>query len=300
MYLTKLDAPLALTFDDVLLLPAESQVEPNETDTKTLFSKNIPLNIPLVSSAMDTVTESSMAIALARNGGIGVIHRNMSAEQEAAELRFVKQAAELIERKVLSVSPDTSVAEVERLMNEQGIGGVPVLEEGRVVGIVSRRDVRGISSRRGSEKVRTIMTRKPITAGEDITMEQALEVMYTHKVERLPVIDKEGGLAGIITMQDILEKRQYPNATRGKTGTLRVATAVGPFDFERAMLLDEEGTDALVVDCAHGHNMNVVKSVRNIKGSAKADVIAGNIATAKAAEDLMDTVDGLKVGIGPG
>nr|HPH35671.1 IMP dehydrogenase [Methanoregulaceae archaeon] len=212
MYLTKLDAPLALTFDDVLLLPAESQVEPNETDTRTLFSKNIPLNIPLVSSAMDTVTESSMAIALARNGGIGVIHRNMSAEQEATELRFVKQAAELIERKVLSVSPDTSVAEVERLMNEQGIGGVPVLEEGRVVGIVSRRDVRGISSRRGSEKVRTIMTRKPITAGEDITMEQALEVMYTHKVERRPVIDKEGGLAGSITMQDILEKRQYPNA----------------------------------------------------------------------------------------
>src|SRR5512139_525503 len=196
MYLAKLDAPLALTFDDVLLIPAESHVEPNETDTKTRFSKNIPLNIPLVSSAMDTVTESAMAIALARNGGIGVIHRNMTAEEEATELRFVKQAAELIERKVLSVSPETSVAEVERLMNEQGIGGVPVLEAGRVVGIVSRRDVRGISSRRGSESVRTIMTKKPITAGEDITMEQALEVMYTHKVERLPVIDKDGGLAG--------------------------------------------------------------------------------------------------------
>jgi IMP dehydrogenase len=131
-------------------------------------------------------------------------------------------------------------------------------------------------------------------------MEKALEVMYTHKVERLPVINKDGGLAGIITMQDILEKRQYPNATRGSSGKLRVAAAVGPFDFERAMLLDEEGTDALVVDCAHGHNMNVVKSVRNIKGSARADVIAGNIATAKAAEDLLDTVDGLKVGIGPG
>ena len=300
MYLGKLDAPLALTFDDVLLLPSESHVEPNETDTKTRFSKNIPLNVPLVSSAMDTVTESAMAIALARNGGIGVIHRNMTAEEEAAELRFVRQAAELIERKVLSVSPETSVAEVERLMNEHGIGGVPVLEQGRVVGIVSRRDVRGISSRRGAENVRTIMTREPITAGEDITMEKALEVMYTHKVERLPVIDKDGGLAGIITMQDILEKRQYPNATRGSSGKLRVATAVGPFDFERAMLLDEEGADALVVDCAHGHNMNVVKSVRNIKGSARADVIAGNIATAKAAEDLMDTVDGLKVGIGPG
>lgn len=300
MYLSKLDAPLALTFDDVLLIPAESHVEPNETVTKTRFSKNILLNIPLVSSAMDTVTESAMAIALARNGGIGVIHRNMSAEEEVTELRFVRQAAELIERNVLSVSPETSVAEVVRLMNEHAIGGVPVLEQGRVVGIVSRRDVRGISGQRSVESVRAIMTREPITAGEDITMEKALEVMYARKVERLPVVDKDGGLAGIITMQDILEKRQYPNATRGSSGNLRVATAVGPFDFERAMLLDEEGTDALVVDCAHGHNMHVVKSVKDIKGSARADVVAGNIATAKAAEDLMDTVDGLKVGIGPG
>jgi IMP dehydrogenase len=300
MYCSKLDVPLALTFDDVLLLPAESHVEPNETDTKTRFSKNISLNIPLVSSAMDTVTESAMAIAMARNGGIGVIHRNMTAEEEVEELRFVKQAAELIERNVLSVSPDTSVLEVERLMNEHGIGGVPVLEYDKVVGIVSRRDVRGIPGRRGSESVRTIMTREPITATEDITMEKALEIMYTHKVERLPILDNSGGLAGIITMQDILEKRQYPNATRNGKGKLRVATAVGPFDFERAMLLDEAGADALVVDCAHGHNMNVVRSVANIKGSAKADVIAGNIATAKAASDLMDTVDGLKVGIGPG
>jgi len=160
--------------------------------------------------------------------------------------------------------------------------------------------VRGIPGRRGSESVRAIMTREPITATEDITMEKALEIMYTHKVERLPILDNAGGLAGIITMQDILEKRQYPNATRNGKGKLRVATAVGPFDFERAMLLDEAGADALVVDCAHGHNMNVVRSVANIKGSAKADVIARNIATAKAASDLMDTVDGLKVGIGPG
>jgi len=300
MYGSKLDVPLALTFDDVLLLPAESHVEPNETVTKTRFSRNISLNIPFVSSAMDTVTESAMGIAMARNGGIGVIHRNMTAQEEVEELRFVKQAAELIERNVLTVSPDTSVLEVERLMNEHGIGGVPVLEYGKVVGIVSRRDVRGIPGRRGSESVRAIMTREPITATEDITMEKALEIMYTHKVERLPILDTAGGLAGIITMQDILEKRQYPNATRNDRGKLRVATAVGPFDFDRAMLLDEAGADALVVDCAHGHNMNVVRSVANIKGSAKADVIAGNIATAKAAEDLMDTVDGLKVGIGPG
>lgn len=300
MFTEKLDAPLALTFDDVLLIPAPSLVEPNEADIHTRFSRNIPLNIPLVGAAMDTVTESSMAMALAREGGIGVIHRNMSPEQEAEEVRRVKQAQELIERKVVSVSPSTSVADVERLMVEQGIGGVPVLEKGRIVGIVSRRDVRAIASRRGHEQVQAIMTRQPITAGEDISMEQALETMYTNKVERLPVVDDEGHLTGIITMQDILEKRQYPNATRDAKKRLRVAAAVGPFDTDRANRLDECGIDALVVDCAHGHNLKVVKSIRDIKGSVKADVVAGNIATSEAAADLIDTVDALKVGIGPG
>lgn len=300
MFSEKLNAPLALTFDDVLLVPASSLVEPNEADIRTRFSRNIPMNIPLVSAAMDTVTESAMAIALAREGGIGVIHRNMSAEQEVAEVRRVKESEQLIERKVLSVDPETSVAEVERLMVEHGIGGVPVVEAGKIVGIVSRRDVRAIATRRGNESVRAIMTRDPITARENISMEQALETMYTNKVERLPVVDSEGHLIGIITMQDVLEKRQYPNATRDSQKRLRVAAAVGPFDFERAVRLDECGADALVVDCAHGHNQNVVKSIRDIKGSVKADVIAGNIATAAAAEDLLDTVDGLKVGIGPG
>ncbi len=300
MFSEKLKAPLALTFDDVLLVPEASLVEPNEADVRTRFSRNIPLNIPLVSAAMDTVTESEMAIALAREGGIGVIHRNMSAEQEAAEVRRVKESEQLIERKVLSVNPETSVADVEKLMIEHGIGGVPVVEGGRIVGIVSRRDIRAIAKRRGSESVRAIMTREPITAREDISMDEALETMYTNKVERLPVVDAGGHLIGIITMQDVLEKRQYPQATRDANKTLRVAAAVGPFDFERAVRLDESGADALVVDCAHGHNRNVVRAVRDIKGSAKADVIAGNIATAAAAEDLVDTVDGLKVGIGPG
>ncbi|HQK54979.1 MAG TPA: IMP dehydrogenase [Methanolinea sp.] len=300
MFSEKLEAPLALTFDDVLLIPAPSLVEPNEADIHTRFSRNIPLNIPLVGAAMDTVTESAMAMALAREGGIGVIHRNMSPEQEIEEVHRVKRAEELIERNVLSVSPTTSVADVERLMVEHGIGGVPVLENEKIVGIVSRRDVRAIASRRGSESVQAIMTRQPITAGEDISMEQALETMYTNKVERLPVVDKGGRLLGIITMQDILEKRQYPNATRDAKKRLRVAAAVGPFDISRAHLLDECGVDALVVDCAHGHNLNVVKAIRDIKGSVKADVVAGNIATREAAEDLIDTVDGLKVGIGPG
>jgi len=301
MFAKKMDVPLSLTFDDVLLEPLESWTEPSETDTRTRFSRNISLNIPLVSAAMDTVTESTMAIALAREGGIGVIHRNMTPEHELQEVNIVKQAEELIERDVLYVEETATVADTEKLMNQYSIGGVPVVGKGRIIGIVSRRDVRAIVSHRGEESIKTIMTKKPITAPEDITPEKALEVMYTNKVERLPVADKTGRLLGIITMQDILEKRQYPKATRDKKGNLRVAAAVGPFDFARATLLDEHDVDALIVDCAHGHNMKVVEAVKNIKGSVKADVIAGNIATGKAAKAVVGAnVDGIKVGIGPG
>jgi len=301
MYTEKLKVPLSLTFDDVLLEPAASEIEPAEADVRSRFSKRIALNIPLVSSAMDTVTESTMAIALAREGGIGVIHRNMTPERELQEVIVVKQAEELIEREVLFVEKTATVSDAERLMNQYSIGGVPVVDKGKIIGIVSRRDVRAISSKQGDEKITVIMTRKPITVSEDITSDKALEVMYTNKIERLPVVDRAGRLIGIITMQDILEKRQYPLATRDTKGKLRVAAAVGPFDFSRAMLLDEKGVDALVVDCAHGHNLKVVRGVREIKESAKADIIAGNIATVVAAEALLDTnVDGIKVGIGPG
>ncbi|NLX50012.1 MAG: IMP dehydrogenase [Methanospirillum sp.] len=296
-----IEAPLALTFDDVLLQPAASAVEPDQTDISTRFSRRIPLNIPLVSAAMDTVTESSMAIALARAGGLGVIHRNMTASEECDEVRRVKQAEELIERRVQAVGPEATVAEVEELMSRQGIGGVPVVDDSNVViGIVSRRDVRAIVNRRGKEAIRAIMTPSPITATETCTMEMALETMYTNKVERLPVTDEGGRLVGIITMQDVLEKRQYPSAVRDRDGNLRVAGAVGPFDHPRAMALVEAGADALVVDCAHGHNLAVVRAVGDIKGSVGVDVVAGNIATTEAAEALIGDVDGLKVGIGPG
>jgi IMP dehydrogenase len=301
MYMEKLEVPLSLTFDDVLLEPAASEIEPAEADVISRFSKRIALNIPLVSSAMDTVTESTMAIALAREGGLGVIHRNMTPERELQEVTAVKRAEELIEREVLYVEKTAKVSDAARLMNQYSIGGVPVVDRGKIIGIVSRRDVRAISSKRGDEKITVIMTKKPITVSEDITSDKALEVMYTNKIERLPVVDRAGRLVGIITMQDILEKRQYPLATRDTKGKLQVAAAVGPFDFSRAMLLDERGADALVVDCAHGHNLKVVRGVREIKESAKADIIAGNIATVAAAEALMDTnVDGIKVGIGPG
>ena len=301
MYVEKLDVPLSLTFDDVLLEPQASWLEPAEADTRSKFSKKVAVNIPLVSAAMDTVTEAPMAIALAREGGIGVIHRNMTAEHELQEVVFVKQAEELIERDVLFVEDTATVSEAERLMQQYSIGGVPVVNKSRIIGIVSRRDVRAIVSKRGDEMITSIMTKKPIVAGEDITAEKALELMYTNKIERLPVVNGKGKLIGIITMQDILEKRQYPLATRDKKGNLRVAAAVGPFDFARAELLDQHNVDALVVDCAHGHNMKVIKAVKDIKGSMKAEVIAGNIATSTAVEELVGAgVDGIKVGIGPG
>jgi IMP dehydrogenase len=301
MFHDKLDVLLSLTFDDVLLEPAASAIEPADADVRTRFSKGITLNIPLVSAAMDTVTEAEMAIALAREGGIGVIHRNMSPERELQEINAVKRAEELIERDVMYVEEAATVNDAERLMNQYHIGGVPVVGKGKIIGIVSRRDIRAIGPNRGEEKITAIMTRKPITADEDITAEKALEIMYTSKIERLPVVDRRGRLVGIITMQDILEKRQYPLATRDKKGNLRIAAAVGPFDHARAMLLDEKGVDALVVDCAHGHNLKVVKAVSEIKESAKADIIAGNIATKPAAEALLGAnVDGIKVGIGPG
>ena len=300
MYIEKMKMETTFTFDDVLLEPAESWVEPDEADVRSRFSRNIPLNIPLVSAAMDTVTESVMAIAMAREGGIGVIHRNMPQDREVAEVKVVKQAEDLIEREVVAVGPEATVTEVERVMRQYGVGGVPVLEDGKVIGIVSRRDIRAILPKQGDAKITGYMTKKLITATEDITVENALETMYANKVERLPVVDAERRLVGIITMRDILEKRQYPRANRDANGKLRVAAAVGPFDFERAMLLVEAGADALVVDCAHGHNMNVVGAVREIKGSTSIDVVAGNIATKQAASALTDFVDGLKVGIGPG
>jgi IMP dehydrogenase len=225
----------------------------------------------------------------------------MTAEHELQEVIFVKQAEELIERDVLFVEDTATVSEAERLMHQYSIGGVPVVNKSRIIGIVSRRDVRAIVSKRGDEKITSIMTKKPIVADEDITAEKALELMYTNKIERLPVVNGKGRLIGIITMQDILEKRQYPLATRDSKGNLRVAAAVGPFDFARAELLDQHNVDALVVDCAHGHNMKVVAAVKDIKGSMKAEIIAGNIATSAAAEELVSAgVDGIKVGIGPG
>ena len=301
MFGEKLNIPIALTFDDVLIDPAESWIEPNDVDVRSRFSKNISLSIPLVSAAMDTVTEAEMAIAMARAGGIGVLHRNCTPEEEVSFVARVKSADNVIERDVRYVTPDTTIALVSNLMDRYSIGGVPVVgPHGKLLGIVSRRDVRGLINKTGAESVETIMTREPITVKDDVTADDAIGMMYTKKVERLPVVDDDGRLTGIITMQDLLEKQQYPKANRDSNGKLRVAAAVGPFDMDRALKLAEAGVDAIIVDCAHGHNMHVVRGVKDIKGSVSCDVVAGNIATSKAASELVGFVDGIKVGIGPG
>ncbi|OPY29153.1 MAG: Inosine-5'-monophosphate dehydrogenase [Methanocella sp. PtaU1.Bin125] len=300
MYLKKLDTPVGITFDDVLLVPGRSYVEPDRTDVKSRFSKNISLNVPIVSAAMDTVTEAEMAIAMAHEGGIGVIHRNMSREKQIEEVKKVKRGEEIMDREVLTASPHQTIEAAWRMMSEQGVTGIPIIDDGKLVGIISRRDVRPIVKLEPNKKIGDVMTRGLVTAGENVTVEEAIDLMYEHKVERLPVINEKGNLVGLILMQNILEKRQYPNAIRNGNDQLRVAAAVGPFDIERAMALDKAGVDAVCVDCAHAHNMRVVESAKRIKKMVSADVVVGNIATREAAEELASFADGIKVGVGPG
>ena len=300
MFLKKLDTPVGITFDDVLLVPSRSYVEPDHTEVKSRFSKNISLNIPIVSAAMDTVTEAEMAIAMAHEGGIGVIHRNMTRDKQIEEIKKVKRGEEIILREVLTASPNQTIESAWRMMSEQGVTGIPIIEDGKLVGIISRRDVRPIVKLEPGKKIGDVMTRSLVTAGENVKVEEAIDIMYEHKVERLPVINEKGNLVGIIMMQNILERRQYPQAIRNGSDQLRVAAAVGPFDIERAIALDKAGVDAICVDCAHAHNMRVVESAKRIKKMVSADVVVGNIATKEAAEELACFADGIKVGVGPG
>ncbi|MGK2230068.1 MAG: IMP dehydrogenase [Methanobacteriota archaeon] len=298
-YRDKLDCETALTFDDVLLRPSESSVEPNEADVRTRVSANLDLNIPVVSAAMDTVTEASMATAMARNGGLGVVHRNMSTESQTAEIRKVKEADRLVTRDVVTASPDDTVDDAVSLMERENVSGLPVVDDGgELVGIVSNRDLRPMR-RRGEKSVDEIMTRDVVTVGDDFAAEEALELMHENRVERLPVV--EGGeVRGIVTMDSILRRREYDDAVMDDEGGLAVAAAVSPFDAERAEALDEAGADALMVDTAHAHNTNVVEGAREIADSVDADVVVGNIATEEAARDVAGFADGLKVGVGPG
>lgn len=300
-FLDKLDVPEALTFDDVLLRPKESRVEPDDADLSTRVSTNVRLNVPILSAAMDTVTESQLAIEMARQGGLGVLHRNMDTERMVAEIERVKRADELIIREVITASPEQTVRDVDAMMEHEGVSGAPVIDENdEVLGIISGTDIRPYLEVGERDAVRDAMTDEVITALEDVSAREALELMYDHKIERVPIVDEENHLLGLVTMQGILQRREYDDAIHDENERLRVGVAVGPFEEERAVAADETGADVLFIDCAHAHNLNVIDSAREIKASVEADVVVGNVGTREAAEAIVDFADGLKVGIGPG
>ena len=299
----KLRVREALTFDDVLLRPAESRVEPDEADVSTQLSTNVSLNVPVLSAAMDTVSEAELAIAMAREGGIGVLHQNMDDAEMRAQIAQVKRADELVIRRedVVTADPEQTVQDVDAMMEREGVSGAPVLDEDdRVLGIISGTDIRPYLEVGERDTVQEAMTDEVITAPEDVTARDALELMYEHKIERVPIVDEGNRLVGLVTMQGILNRREHENAARDDDGRLRVGVAVGPFDEERALAADEEDADVLFIDTAHAHNMNVIDSAREIKAAVDADVVVGNIGTSEAAAEVVDFADGVKVGIGPG
>jgi IMP dehydrogenase len=299
----KLDVPEALTFDDVLLKPKESRVEPDDADLSARVSKNVELTVPILSAAMDTVTESDLAIAMAREGGLGVLHRNMTVEETAAEVERVKRAHELVIRRenVVTVSPDDTVREADSVMERQGVSGAPVVDgNDTVLGIISGTDIRPYLEVGEDDAVREAMTDEVITAPEEVEAREALELMYDHKIERVPIVDDGDRLVGLVTMQGILQRREHEEAARDDDGRLLAGVAVGPFEEERAIAADEADVDVIFIDCAHAHNLNVLDSARAIKETVEADVVVGNVGTREAAEAAVDFADGLKVGIGPG
>ena len=305
--LVELDRKFAregLTFDDVLLVPAESAVLPNQVSTATQLTRAIRLEIPIVSAAMDTVTEARLAIALAREGGIGILHRNLSIEEQVAEVDKVKRSEAGMIVEPVTLPPDAPVASALELMRRYHISGVPITDaDGRLVGILTNRDLR-FREGDGSEPVSELMTaRDLVTAPLGTTLAEAREILHRNKVEKLPVVDADGRLRGLITVKDIRKQIEFPRATKDERGRLRVGAAVGvgPDADERAAALAAAGADVLVVDTAHGHSRNVIEMVARLKGSWGGEVVAGNIATAEAAEALIDAgADAIKVGIGPG
>ncbi|MFC7222561.1 MULTISPECIES: IMP dehydrogenase [Halalkalicoccus] len=302
-FLEKLDVPEALTFDDVLLRPRESRVEPDDADLSTRVSTNVHVNTPVLSAAMDTVTEADLATEMARQGGLGVLHRNMDVDRMVEEIEQVKAADELVIplESVVTADPEMSVREADEMMERAGVGGAPVVNtRGEVLGIISSTDIRPHLEVGENDPVREAMTDEVITAPEDADPREAFELMYDHKIERVPVVDDENLLVGLVTMQGILQRREYEDAVRDEGGRLRVGVAVGPFEAERAAAADEAGADVLFIDCAHAHNLNVLDSAREIKAEVGADVVVGNVGTREAAEDAAEFADGLKVGIGPG
>ncbi len=291
----------ALTFEDVLLVPAYSQILPKEVNITSMLTKNISLNIPFVSAAMDTVTEYRAAIAMARLGGIGVIHKNMDIVSQVMQVKKVKKSESGIIIDPVSVTPNQSLSDAQNLMSEYKISGVPVVDDNNIlVGILTNRDMRFIKD--FSVSVESTMTKAPLIIGEaGTTLDEAAQVMHKHKIEKLPIVDALGKLKGLITIKDINKKRDYPNANKDEFGRLRVAAAIGVGQYDRAEALVNAGVDVLVLDSAHGHSKGILDTVKNIKQTMKVDVIAGNVATAEATRALIEAgADGVKVGIGPG
>ncbi|MEM1444737.1 MAG: IMP dehydrogenase [Planctomycetota bacterium] len=292
-----------ITFDDVLLLPARSDVVPHEANTDTRLTANIQLHIPLLSAPMDTVTEAELAIALAQQGGLGVIHKNLSLEQQTREVCTVKRSANGVINDPVTLPPEAPASEVRRLMEEHRISGIPVTDTGdkagKVVGIVTRRDMTFLDDDR--KPLADVMSTKLVTADPDTNLEQARAILNQNKVEKLLLVDGSGKLTGLITMGDILKQGQFPMACRDQRGRLRVGAAVGVHQIDHVEALIEAEADVIFVDSAHGHSRNVIDTVRQIKSRFDIDVVAGNVATQRGAQDLIDAgVDAVKVGIGPG
>jgi IMP dehydrogenase len=296
-------SPVGLTFDDVLLLPAHSTVMPSEADTSTRITRRLRLRIPLVSAAMDTVTEARMAIAMARQGGVGVLHRNLSVEEQAQQVDMVKRSEAGMVTDPVTCGPDATIADVELLCGRYRISGVPVTsDDGTLLGIVTNRDIRFESDH--SRRVAEIMTRMPlVTAPVGVAGEEALRLLREHKVEKLPLVDERGRLKGLITVKDFTKSEKFPNATKDASGRLVVGAAVGVGEDakQRAQALADVGADFLVVDTAHGHAQSVLDMVREIKANMDVEVIGGNVATRAGAQALIEAgADGVKVGVGPG
>ena len=293
-----------VTFDDVLLIPAYSEVLPNQVNLTTKFSRNITLNVPLISAAMDTVTESQMAIAIAREGGIGVIHKNMSIEEQARQVHAVKRAENGMIYDPVTIKRGSTVQDALNMMHEYKIGGIPVVDDERnLVGIVTNRDLR--FERDLTKVIDDVMTKENlVVTSQSTNLEEAADILQNHKIEKLPVVDKNGKLVGLVTYKDITKAKDKPNAAKDALGRLRVAAGIGVTkdSMERARALVEAGVDALVIDTAHGHTKGVVEVLRSVKAAfPQVDVVVGNIATGEAAKYLVENgADGVKVGIGPG
>ncbi len=295
-----------LTFDDILLLPGYSEVLPHEVDISTNITKKIKINIPIVSAAMDTVTEARLAIALAREGGIGIIHRNMSIEKQAKEVEKVKKSESGMILNPVTVNPNTTVREAIEIMEKFRISGVPVVEnDGKLVGILTNRDLRFIKPTDYAKPVSLFMTKgNLIVAEEKITLEEATEIFQRYKIEKLPIVNKEGKIKGLITIKDIIKKKQYPNACKDELGRLRVGAAVGTGadTMERVKALVDAGVDVIAVDTAHGHSKKVLETIEAIKSEfSYVQIIGGNVATYEGTKAIIEAgADAVKVGVGPG